>query len=187
MNGNEILTRIHDKSGLALNSNADFEVLSQAICDATGERLGINTLKRMFGYKTDKVVPRSSTMDVIARYLGFSDYEALLKDVGEDADISAFKPIDCLDIACLPAGSRVRVAYEPNRVFHLLYAGDFRFKVEAVEGSHNISRGDLLAISQLVVGRRFVVAHVWRDGVDLGPYEAAKFRGIGEVVVEEPQ
>lgn len=182
-NENEILRRIRERIGLGMNRSADFDVLSQAIMDNTNENLGVNTLKRMFGFKTDKVVPRLSTMDIIARYLGCEDYESLIKELGEDADISMFTPIDSLDVQELAKGSQIRLAYDPNRVFILTYIGDFRFIVNEVEGSRNIHKGDLLTITQLAVGHRFVVADVTRDGVDLGAYESAKYKGLKSVEI----
>lgn len=182
-NDNEILKRIRDKIGLEMTKSADFDVLSQAIRDTTNENLGINTLKRLFGFKTDKVVPRNSTMDIIAQYLGSTDYESLLKELGEDADISIFTPIDCLEVKGLEKGTLVRISYDPNRVLFLTYLGDFEFIVNEVEGSRNIRKGDILTITQLAVNHRFVVAHVIRDGEDLGVYESAKFRGLKSVEI----
>lgn len=180
-NENEILKRIRDKVGLGMTRSADFDVLSQAIRDCTSENLGVNTLKRLFGFKTDKVVPRLSTMDIIAQYLGSKDYEALIKELGEDADISLFTPVDCLEVQDLAKGSQIQVSYDPNRAFFLTYIGDFQFIVNEVEGSRNILKGDLLTITQLAVGHRFIVSHVVRDGVDLGAYESAKFKGLKSV------
>lgn len=84
-NESEILRRIRAMVGLDMSRSADYDVLSQAIRDRTKENLGVNTLKRLFGFKTDKVVPRLSTMDIIAQYLGYEDYETLIKELGEDA------------------------------------------------------------------------------------------------------
>lgn len=182
-NENEILKRLRDKVGLQMTRSADFDVLSQAIRDKTNENLGINTLKRLFGFKTDKVVPRLSTMDIIAQYLGSEDYESLIKELGEDADISLFTPIDCIEVQDLEKGSQIRIAYDPNRVFLLTYVGDFNFIVNEVEGSRNIRKGDVLTITQLAVGHRFVVAHVIRNGADLGTYESAKFKGLKSVEI----
>ncbi|MDE7393098.1 MAG: hypothetical protein K2M80_01305, partial [Muribaculaceae bacterium] len=97
-NENEILRMIRQKVGLNMTRSVDFDVLSQSIKDTTNENLGVNTLKRLFGFKTDKVVPRLSTMDIIAQYLGSDDYESLLKRLGDDADISIFTPIDCIEV-----------------------------------------------------------------------------------------
>lgn len=84
-NESEILRRIRAMVGLDMSRSADYDVLSQAIRDRTKENLGVNTLKRLFGFKTDKVVPRLSTMDIIAQYLGYEDYETQIKELGEDA------------------------------------------------------------------------------------------------------
>ena len=182
-NENEILRRLKEKVGLEMGKSSDFETLSQSITDSTKENLSVNTLKRIFGFKTEKVVPRLSTMDIIAQYLGYSDHETMIKDLGEDADISLFTPIDCLEVQELEKGTQIRVAYDPNRVFFLTYLGDFRFIVNEVEGSKNIRKGDLLTITQLAVGHRFVVAHVIRNGEDLGAYESAKFKGLKSVEI----
>ena len=180
-NENEILQRLKAKVGLDMAKSSDFDTLSQAIIDATGENLSVNTLKRLFGFKTDKVVPRLSTMDIIAQYLGYPDYDSLIKDLGDDADISLFTPIDCLEVKQLEKGTQIRVSYDPNRVFFLTYLGECQFIVNDIEGSKNIRKGDLLTITQLAVGHRFVVAHVVRDGMDLGGYESAKFKGVKSV------
>ena len=118
-NDNEILRRIKEKAGVSMNKSVDFDILAQSIKDKTNESLGVNTLKRLFGYKTEKVVPRLSTMDIIAQYLGCSDYETLIKELGEDADISIFTPVDCIEVHELEKGTQVRIAYDPNRVFFL--------------------------------------------------------------------
>ena len=182
-NENEILRRLKDKVGLDMAKSSDFDILSQSIIDSTSENLSVNTLKRLFGFKTDKVVPRVSTMDIIAQYLGYADYGSLIKNLGEDADISLFTPIDCLEVQELEKGTQIRVAYDPNRVFFLTYLGDCQFIVNDVEGSKSIRKGDLLTITQLAVGHRFVVAHVIRDGEDLGAYESAKFKGLKSVEI----
>ena len=182
-NENEILRRVRETVELDMTRSADFDVLSQAIKDKTKETLGVNTLKRLFGFKTDKVVPRHSTMDIIAQFLGSGNYETLIKELGKDADISIFTPIDCIEVQDLERGTQVRVSYDPNRVFFLTYIGDFKFIVNEVEGSRNIQKGDVLTITQLAVGHRFVVAHVNRDGEDLGAYESAKFKGLKSVEI----
>ena len=182
-NENEILKRLREKVGLEMTRSADFDVLCQAIRDRTNENLGVNTLKRLFGFKTDKVAPRLSTMDIIAQYLGSNDYESLIKELGEDADISIFTPIDCLEVQDLERGTQVRISYDPNRVLFLTYIGDFKFIVNEVEGSRNILKGDLLTITQLAVGHRFIVAPVRREGAALGAYESAKFRGLKSVEI----
>lgn len=182
-NDNEILKRIKETVGIDMSKSSDFDILAQAIKDKTNESLGVNTLKRLFGYKTDKIVPRISTMDIIAQYLGSTNYETLIKELGEDADISLFTPIDCIEPNTLERGTQIRIAYDPNRVFFLTYLGDSRFIVNEVDGSRNILKGDILTITQLAVGHRLVVAHVERNGQNMGAYESAKYKGLKSVEI----
>lgn len=133
-NDNEILKRLRERSGLEMSRSADFSTLSEAIRVATGEMLGINTLKRLFGFNTEKVTPRLSTMDIIARYLGFETFEARKKEIGDDADISSFTPINGVEVCELTEGARVRITYSPSGMFSLTYLGDCRFVVDEVGG-----------------------------------------------------
>ena len=55
----------------------DCELLAPDIESATGEHIGVNTMKRLLGFIADERTPRTSTLDVIARYLGFDNWEAL--------------------------------------------------------------------------------------------------------------
>lgn len=182
-NDNEILKKIKEKAGVDMTKSVDFDILAQAIRDKTNESLGVNTLKRLFGYKTEKVVPRLSTMDVIAQFLGYPDYESLIKELGDEADISMFTPIDYLEVKDLEKGTQVRISYDPNRIFFLTYLGDMQFIVNEVEGSKNIQKGDVLTISQLAVGHRMVVSQVNRNGENLGSYESAKYKGLKSVEI----
>lgn len=180
---NEILKRIKDKVGSEMKYSNDFIRLAQAIEDETGEVLGVNTLKRLFGYKMEKVVPRESTMDLIAKYLGFSDYKYMLKELGPDADISVFAPVDSLDSADVKPGTQVQITYDPNRVMILSYMGENKWLGNEIEGSHNIKKGDILTISQMAVGFQLIVSSVQRDGVELGSYLAAQERGLKSIEI----
>lgn len=182
-NDNEILKRIKNKIGIGMTYNRDFETLAQAIEDETGEMLGVSTLKRLFGFKMEKVVPRESTMDILSRYLGYSDYAMMLKDLGPDADISIFTPIDSIESLELKAGVQIQVTYDPNRIFILSYLGDNKYIVNEIEGSKNIKQGDVLMISQLAVGFPLIVSQVVREGKNLGKYVAAQERGLKSIEI----
>ena len=71
-----IQKQIYDKMGLTLNLPSQFEQLSESIFKVTGKTLGVNTLKRLFG-KLPDVHTSETTLNIIAEYLGFSDWESL--------------------------------------------------------------------------------------------------------------
>jgi hypothetical protein len=69
---------INNKIGFTLKSPAEFEQLSNNIFKTTGKILGVNTLKRLFG-KLPDVNPSETTLNIIAEYLGYSNWDVLKK------------------------------------------------------------------------------------------------------------
>lgn len=156
------------------------EALSMAIREATGHTLGTTTLKRMLGFVKGSASPRPSSLDIIARYLGYPDYNLLAKDLGEDCDISDFKAVEGIHSADLEAGEQIRITYHPNRTLLLTYLGDNKYVVSESCGS-KLLEGDRLIISQLFVGFEMLVSDVEREGVHLGAYQAAKQGGLTSI------
>lgn len=65
--------------GKTLDSPTDFDALALSIQGKTGEYISPTTLKRLFGYVKPAIVPRTSTLSVLARYVGkagWSDFSA---------------------------------------------------------------------------------------------------------------
>ena len=182
MNTEELKKMLEEKLGRKIEYDSDLGVLSQAIEDKIGENVSHNTLRRIF--REDIVMKhRSSTMDVLAHYLGYKNYELLLKDCGEDADISIFTPVDSIDMENLKQGTQVQFTWEPGRMIVASYMGHFKFIVNDVIGSKNIQKGDILEISQLAVGFELYVVNVERNGENLGAYHAAKQGGLTTIEI----
>lgn len=75
----ELKKRIEERLGSPLTYSADCERLATAIEEATGERLGVTTIKRMFGFAGEQVEPRGTTMDIIAQYLGYANMKDMTR------------------------------------------------------------------------------------------------------------
>lgn len=54
----------------------DFDFLSEQIFDKLHETVSPTTLKRLWGYLQEQSVPRQSTLDVLAQFVDFKDWEA---------------------------------------------------------------------------------------------------------------
>ena len=74
----------------------DFEKLSDEIFDVTGISLSISTLKRLFGKVSYNNLPSLSTLNTMARYVGFEDWNAFrrrsintVQIVGGSTEVSA--------------------------------------------------------------------------------------------------
>ena len=159
--------------------------LTTTDCQWLAGKIGIGetTLKRMLGFTSDcGRTPHRSTLDIIARFLGYKDYRTLALDLElAEVVISDFDERDAIETATLKIGDIVELSYLPNRIFTLKYVGDSRFILENVENSRNLLAGDIVRITHMEKGFPLYISEVIRDGKNLGAYEAGKNGGLTSI------
>ncbi|MCH5228444.1 MAG: hypothetical protein J1F12_00430 [Muribaculaceae bacterium] len=180
----KIIYKIEEKVGHKITTT-DCIWLSKEITDKTNRVIGETTLKRMWGYTSDKNrKPHRSTLDIIAEFLGYKDYNTLAIDLElPEIVISDFEERDAIETDTLNIGDIVELSYLPNRLFSLKYVGDSRFIIETVDNSRNLIAGDIVKITHIEKGLPLYIPEVFRDGKNLGAYEAAKNGGLTSIEV----
>lgn len=179
----EILKKIEQKFGRELKYSVDCKDLSTEIFKETKQLLSRSTLERLFGLVAKDVVPRPSTLDILAEYVGYPSYQHLADELGLPTIISDFLSVELLVSADLEVGTQIEISYEPKRVFVLSYLGDSWFIVNEVYGSKNIKKGDKLRVTDFVIGYELLIADVERNGESLGQYKAAKIGGLTSIEI----
>jgi hypothetical protein len=83
-----IRSKIEKRFGRPIRYSKDCEALAVSIEHVCKERISTTTLKRLFYFakKIDK--PRLFTLDVIAQYVGYTDWESLMVDIEKEVKIS---------------------------------------------------------------------------------------------------
>ncbi len=71
--------KIEEVVGQKIKSPKDFDFLSEQIFDKLHERISATTLKRLWGYLDESTVPRQSTLDILARFIDYTDWEHFCK------------------------------------------------------------------------------------------------------------
>ena len=66
----QIIEELKHQSGLLMEQAKDFNLLADKIWVATGRRIGVTTLKRLFGAINDCRKTNQFTLNTIAMYLG---------------------------------------------------------------------------------------------------------------------
>ena len=74
---------IEAKMGKKLETNKDFDSLSNSIHDELHDRISSTTLKRIWGYVSEPVNPRHYTLSQLARFVGYADWDAFCASQGE--------------------------------------------------------------------------------------------------------
>lgn len=167
---------LREKSGNEIRLSRDCELLALDVESVTGEHIGVNTMKRLLGFIADEREPRTSTLDIIARYLGYDDWETL-RLMDANSSNSSFDDRDEYLACYLEIGQRALVSYPPNRTLTIENQGDNHFMVLESENS-KLQKGDQLTLTHLVRGYPLLVADVMREGQSLGAFTAGKAQGI---------
>ena len=136
----------------------------------------MNTLKRLLGFIDDEREPRTSTLDVIARYLGFENWD-ILKTFDDRSNSSFESSSEEIRVNDLSVGQCIQISYLPDRQIELAYLGANRFRVKESANSKLLA-GDEMTITHIVQGYPLLVSEVIRDGKSLGAFTAGKAQGI---------
>ena len=174
-----IVQLLKRKSGNELRQPSDCEILSLDIEGKTGVRIGATTLKRLLGFAQDERTPHTSTLDALARYLGYAHWDELSK-VEDNGNSDFDTPEDELRSADLKHGDNVEITYLPDRRLVLQYLGNCRYRVTDGENS-KLQKGDEIEILNFVLHHPLLVVNVWRSGECLGQFTAGRVSGLSSI------
>lgn len=174
-----LIEMLSQHAGYDVTTPAGATRLGLDIESATGENLGVNTLKRLTGVIPSPHAPRPTTLDIIARYLGFSSWNLLSDSINDR--ISGFNTKGLFLEASEPAvDEELTLTWAPDRFLRLRHLGSGRYKVmESLNGK--LLQNDILTLSQIGVGFPFIVKEVEREGKSIGPYTAAPHSGLSSI------
>ena len=178
-----IIQLLRKESGNELRIPSDCEFLSLDIESKTGVHLGATTLKRLVGFTQDERMPHVSTLDVIARYLGYAHWEELkqVEDKG-NSDFDASE--DELRSADMKSGCYIEFTYLPDRFVRLEYLGDQRYRVCDSRNS-KLQIDDEVEITNFILHHPLFAVNVWRNGNALGQFTAGRVSGLSSLKVIE--
>lgn len=169
-------TLLKQKSGHDIRLSADCEYLALDIESVTGDHIGVNTIKRLLGFIDDEREPRISTLDIIARYLGFSSWDELR--IYDDKSNSSFDSTsDEIRVQELTIGQQIQISYLPDRHLIIEYQGNNTFLILSSKNS-KLQDDDQITMTHIVSGYPLLVSEVIRNGQSLGSFTAGKAQGI---------
>ena len=79
MNYELICRAVEQTVGYSPRTPKDFDRLSDEIFVRLHQRVSPTTLKRLWGYVASDAVPRQSTLDLLAQFVGCDDYDAFCR------------------------------------------------------------------------------------------------------------
>ena len=99
--------------GRKMQTNKDFDCLADSIYEKTHDKISTTTLKRLWGYLSESVTPRRYTLDQLAHFVGYDDFDAFCASL-ENGNSPKPSPANA-DAASspLPAGKGQGVGLSP--------------------------------------------------------------------------
>ncbi|MDH6307395.1 hypothetical protein M2451_000544 [Dysgonomonas sp. PFB1-18] len=172
---------LENKLGKDIRYSSDIEHLSFDIEKHTNQRIGVNTIKRLLGLIEGIKEPRLYTLDTIARYLDFKNWDEMLDSLDERGN-SDFSTIEEIDIQALKTGDKIRFTYSPDRVVSIEYIGNNRFIVIGSENS-KLLLNDTIEVNHFVLNYPLIITNVIRNDVSMGKFTAGKISGITSLFI----
>lgn len=175
----ELLRRIEGKTNIKPKSPTDFNQLSDMIWDQTHETISASTLKRLWGYFIGVKAIRSSTLVILAKYLGFNGWDDFLENLNQDnGSDPVLSPL--VKAEDLSVGDRISVSWKPNRRCTFRYLGNQQFVVETAENS-KLKTGNTFSCSVFILGAPLYLTNLVQDDKAPVTFVAGKKDGLSEV------
>ena len=165
--------------GRQLKESRDFEELSDLIISHTHERLSPTTLKRLWGYlKNEEVETRPHTMDVLARLVGFHDYEDFRSRAdGLDEVQSGILSGEDITTEGMKRGQRLVITWRPDRRIVVKHLGGSRFEIVEAENT-KLCVGDTFRCHLMIQHEPLFLDDVVHLGLPAMVYVAGQRDGV---------
>ena len=175
-----IIKMLNEKTGRDVTTAAGATFLQKDIESSLSEHLAVNTVKRFVGLIPYEYNHHQLVLNTIAKYLGFSSWEMLNDFVNDKISEFGNNNDNIINLIDLPIDIKLELKWEPDRVIQIKHIDKAIYEVISSTNS-KLKKGDLLKLSQIVLGFPFIVSEVRRNGLSLGNYTAAAERGISGI------
>ena len=165
--------------GQKIQTPKDFNFLRERIYARLHVLISRTTLMRIWGYVDEEVDPRQGTLDILARFLGYSDWNeyernALLPKDQQSSPVMSRR----LSVAkSLIRGERLRLTWQPDRICDIEYLGDLGFRVIASENTR-LKEGNTFECSMIVEGEPLYLDNLKQGNQQSIAYVCGKKSGV---------
>ncbi len=175
----QLLQEIETALKKRLTTPKDFEYLRECIYARLHIFVSRTTLMRIWGYLDERVTPRKATLDILAQYLGYQDWEGycqnyLLPKEQQSSPVLSRR----LNVAsALSTGDSVRLTWQPDRVCDIEYLGELQFRVVSSEKTR-LKAGDTFECNLMIEGEPLYLDNLRQGSHQPIAYVCGKKSGV---------
>lgn len=145
-----------------MKTPANFQFLTGVIQERCKETLGVTTLKRIWGYVEGYDTTRFSTLSILARCVGFHDWDDFLANHNRPGESSNMVLGNVLYASDVPDDGELTISWAPDRRVQLQHLGDGQFKVLKSENS-KLKPDDTFHCTCFIIGQPLYLDNFVRD------------------------
>ena len=171
---------VENVAGFKMRTRQDFDFLATNIFNETRQMLSATTIKRFWGYLKEKeeLKPRVSTFNILARYVGYADFETFCKYQSEGNECeSEFILNKCLSARSLFKGDVVRLLWAPDRCVTIQYIGLCMFRVIGSRNS-KLCENDTFICERIVENSPLLLSNLIHNNGEPVNYICGKRGGV---------
>ena len=170
--------------GYIPSSPSEFNELCLLIQKKTGRPISLSSIKRIWGYVSYDGFPSVTTLNNLAKYNGFRDWESFLisHSSKRDDENSGFIEETLVNTDTLKPGDKLFLKWYVGKSCELECISHMTFRINA---SCNIKllAGDIVTIHTLCVGHPIYVSDIRRGDQVMPAYIGAKKGGITNITL----
>ncbi len=178
------LIELTDKTlGYTPSTPTEFAELSLLILKKTGHSLSVSSIKRIWGYVRYDSFPSTTTLNILAQYNNFRDWDTfLLSHNGTDFDDSGFVDETAVCVERLTPGDRLLLKWGQGKSCEIEYLSHFRF---CVNQSRNIKllAGDTFTLNVICQHHPLYISDIHRGDSRIPAYIGARKGGIKSITL----
>ena len=177
---------VEESADHRIETSNDFIFLSGEIRGRLNENLSVSTLKRLWGYVDGYASVRPSTLDILARFVGFPDWETFVSDYCEQDSVQSSHRVkgETLYAENLPVGAIVEFTWNPNRRCVAAFQGDQRFVVLTSENA-KLKQGDVFLCDRFTLHEPLFV-HIPEPSGENALFVMGKKGGLTKICSKNP-
>lgn len=178
---------IEQSIGRSVTTPADFTFLRETIAVRCQDTLSDSTLKRIWGYVKGYGSTNATTLSLLARCVGFRDWQDFLQHHATHGETSHYVLNDTLYANDIAKGASVLVTWQPDRRCRFLHLGEGHFEVtESVNSKLQI--GDTFHCGCFIVGQPLYLYDFKHGDEPASVFVVGKRGGLVEVKIwKEPR
>ncbi|MDE6428471.1 MAG: hypothetical protein K2K59_05910 [Muribaculaceae bacterium] len=172
-----LCSSIEDTLGRKMQTPKDFKHLSEEIFNRVHSLISPSTLMRLWGYIESDVKPRVSTLNQLARFVGFRDLQDFLLMDHKNRQSSV---VICrhLNVSTdIQRGQKLRLRWLPDRVCDIIYRGNLYFEV--IRSEHTgLKKGATFMCPLIIEGEPLYLDNVVQYDIPGSGYVCGKRNGV---------